>query len=312
MAFYTPIPSGAIRVTGTDRLDFVQGQVAQNIKALPIPGGARSMILNVKGQIEFDVRIYRRKDDIYLQTAENSSAEVMARLQKYIVFDDVKLENISDRIRVLHISGENAFELVSGFGFSSGTQLLETDFGTLLVAEVQRGNGNGFDVHVLASKYNEFLQTFSAQDVTELENVELEPLRIASSIPDAHTDRFTGMLPQECGLLEGVSFKKGCYIGQEIMARLDARGHSNKTLVRVQLEGKLETGTPVICDGREVGQLGHVVPVETGFTALAVVRIDALEKPNLLTRKITPGGLLALEAGGLKLEVDFSSQSSKL
>jgi tRNA-modifying protein YgfZ len=299
MAFYTQIPSGAIRVTGTDRLDFVQGQVAQNIKTLPTPGGARSMILNVKGQIEFDVIIYRRNDDIYLQTAADLGDAVMARLQKYIVFDDVKLENISDRIRVLHISGEQAFELVSSFGFSSGTQLLETDFGTLLVAEVQRGNGNGFDVHVLDSKYDELLQAFNTLGATELSADNLERRRIVSGLANAHSDGFTGMLPQECGLLEGVSFKKGCYVGQEIMARLDARGHSNKTLVQVKLEQPLETGTPVICDGREIGQLGHVVPFETGFTALAVIRIDALEKPNL-------------EAGGLKLEVDFSSQSPKL
>jgi tRNA-modifying protein YgfZ len=299
MAFYTQIPSGAIRVTGTDRLDFVQGQVAQNIKTLPTPGMARSMILNVKGQIEFDVRIYRRTDDIYLQTATDLGNAVMARLQKYIVFDDVKLENISDRIRVLHIGGENAFELISSFGFSSGIQLLETDFGTLLVSEMNRGNGAGFDVHVLDSKFDELLQAFTTWGVTKLENVELEKLRIGSGLSNAHTDGFVGMLPQECGLLEGVSFKKGCYVGQEIMARLEARGHSNKTLVRVKLEQKLETGTPVICDGREVGQLGHVVPIESGFMALAVLRIDALEKPNL-------------EVGGLKLEVDFSSVTPKL
>jgi tRNA-modifying protein YgfZ len=299
MAFFTQIPSGAIRVTGTDRLDFVQGQVAQNIKALPIPGGARSMILNVKGQIEFDVRIYRRKDDVYLQTTADLGDAVMARLQKYIVFDDVKLENISDRIRVLHISGEKAFELISGFGFSSGTQLLETNFGTLLIAEVQRGNENGFDLHVLDSKCDELLQTFTAQGATELEPAQLERRRIVSGLANAHSDGFTGMLPQECGLLSGVSFKKGCYVGQEIMARLDARGHSHKALSRVKPEQELETGTPVMSDGREVGQLGHVVPFETGFTALAVMRIDALEKPNL-------------EVGGLKLEVDFSSVTPKL
>ncbi len=299
MAFFTQIPSGAIRVTGTDRLDFVQGQVAQNIKTLSTPGGARSMILNVKGQIEFDVRIYRRKDDIYLQTASDLSEVVMARLQKYIVFDDVKLENISDRIRVLHISGEQTFELVSSFGFSSGTQLLETDFGTLLVSEVKRGNGAGFDVHVLGSKFDELRQAFITQGTTELSADNLEQRRIVSGLANAHIDGFTGMLPQECGLLEGVSFKKGCYVGQEIMARLDARGHSNKTLARVNLEHKLETGTPMMSDGREVGQLGHVVPFKTGFTALAAMRIDALEKPNL-------------EAKGLKLEVDFSSQSLKL
>ncbi len=290
MAFYTSIPGGTIRVTGTDRLDFVQGQVAQNIKALPIPGGARSMILNVKGQIEFDVRIYRRADDLYLQTAPDLSEAVLARLQKYVVFDDVKLEDISGQIRVLHLSGENAFEVVSGFGFSSGTQLLETNFGTLLVTEVNRGNGAGFDLHVLNSKLENLLQTITTSGASELEPVELERRRIVSGLPNAHTDGFTGMLPQECGLLEGVSFKKGCYVGQEIMARLDARGHSNKTLARVNLEAKLESETIVMCDGHEVGQLGHVVPLETGFTALAVLRIDALEKPNL-------------EAGGMRLEV---------
>jgi tRNA-modifying protein YgfZ len=299
MAFFTQIPSGAIRVTGTDRLDFVQGQVAQNIKALPIPGGARSMILNVKGQIEFDVRIYRRKDDIYLQTTADLGDAVMTRLQKYIVFDDVKLENISDHIRVLHISGRKAFELVSSLGFSSGTQLLETNFGTLLIAEVQRGNENGFDLHVLDSKCDELLQTFTAQGATELETAQLERRRIVSGLANAHSDGFTGMLPQECGLLGGVSFKKGCYVGQEIMARLDARGHSHKALTRIKLGQELETGTPVTSDGREVGQLGHVVPFETGFAALAVMRIDALEKPNL-------------EVGGLKLEVDFSSVNPKL
>jgi tRNA-modifying protein YgfZ len=299
MAFYTPISSGAIRVTGTDRLDFVQGQVSQNVKTLPIPGGARSMILNVKGQIELDVRMYRRQDDIYLQTAADLSQAVMARLQKYIVFDDVKLENISQAIRVLHISGENAFELVSSFGFSSGTQLLETDFGTLLVSELNRGNGAGFELHILASKLDDFLRTIITSGATELELAQLEQRRIVSGLANAHTDGFTGMLPQECGLLEGVSFKKGCYVGQEIMARLDARGHSHKTLARVNLERQLETGTPVLSEGREIGQLGHVVPLETGFTALAVLRIDALEKPNL-------------EAGGVKLEMDFSSVSSKL
>lgn len=299
MAFFTQISSGAIRVTGTDRLDFVQGQVAQNIKASPIPGGARSMILNVKGQIEFDVRIYRRQDDIYLQTAVNLSDAVMARLQKYIVFDDVKLENISDQIRVLHLSGETASELIPNSGFSSGTQLLETDFGTLLISEVDRGNGTGFDLHILSSKLDALLQAITTSGANELELAQLEQRRVASGLANAHTDGFTGMLPQECGLLEGVSFKKGCYVGQEIMARLDARGHSHKTLVRIKFEHKLKTGTPVISDGREVGQLGHVVPFETGFTALAVIRIDALEKPNL-------------EAGGLKLEVDFSSLSSKL
>ncbi len=293
MAVFSLIPSGAIRLTGSDRLEFVQGQVAQNIKTLPIPGGARSMILNVKGQIEFDVRIYRRKDDIQLQTAPDLSEAVMARLQKYIVFDDVKLENLSDHIRVYHVSGDGAERFVTDWGFElevGDTQLLETTSGKLLTSRLNRGNGLGFDLQVLAENTVKLEYSFAGNQMTELSSDDLEKLRVISGLPNAHLDGFVGMLPQECGLLGGVSFKKGCYVGQEIMARLEARGHSNKTLVRVKLEANLETGMPMMLEGREVGQLGHVVPLESGFTALAVVRIDALEKPNL-------------ESGGVKLSV---------
>ena len=290
MAVYTAIESGAIRVMGSDRLDFVQGQVAQNIKALPIPGGARSMILNVKGQIEFDVRIYRRGEDLYLQTEAAFSTQVLARLQKYIVFDDVKLEDITDQIQVVHVSGEGAKELLSSFGFTGNTHLLKLEAGTVLISSINRGNGEGFDLHVLKTKFEILENLLKSNGTTALESEKLEHLRVTTGLPNAHLDGFVGMLPQECGLLEGVSFKKGCYVGQEIMARLDARGHSNKQLVRVNLVQQLETGTPIMLEGREVGQLGQVVANESGFTALAVIRKDALEKPNL-------------DASGMKLEI---------
>jgi tRNA-modifying protein YgfZ len=309
MAFYTPISSGAIRVTGTDRLDFVQGQVAQNIKTLPVPGVARSMILNVKGQIEFDVRIYRRKEDICIYTVGGLESSLLARLQKMIVFDDVKLQNISEHVAVLHVSGEN-IEFIhdsifpdsinsSNGLFTAECLMLEGSNRVFLIGENNRGNGIGYDIHLEINDLENYCAWLEEKGANLVPFPDLEKLRINAKFPNAHTDGFTGMLPQECGLLEGVSFKKGCYVGQEIMARLDARGHSNKALSRVKPEQELETGTPVMSDGREVGQLGHVVPFETGFAALAVMRIDALEKPNL-------------EAGGLKLEVDFSSVNPKL
>ncbi len=311
MAFFTQIPSGAIRVTGSDRLDFVQGQVSQNIKALPIPGVARSLILNVKGQIEFDVRIYRREEDICIYTVGGLESSLLTRLQKMIVFDDVQLQDISKYISVIHVSGENIEFIHSNIYpdkiYTSKQDLYvcecimgfyEKSNGVFLVGNNNRGNEMGYDIHIETAHLETYCAWLEEKGANLLPFPDLEKLRINAKFPNAHADGFTGMLPQECGLLEGVSFKKGCYVGQEIMARLDARGHSNKTLARVNLETHLETGTPVMSDGREVGQLGHVVPFETGFTALAVLRIDALEKTNL-------------EAGGLKLGLDFSSISLK-
>jgi folate-binding protein YgfZ len=279
MAFMTWMASGALRLTGADRLDFLHGQTSNDVKGLPTPGGMRSLILNARGQIEFDVRVFRRADDLYVQTHANVSADVMARLQRYIVFDDVKLEDITDKIRVLHVSGSDSSEIISGFGVDAGglnVQLLETDAGTILAARVGRGNGDGFDLHVLSSKAERLKQMLETRLVKHLSPADLEQARVLAGLADAHADGFLGLLPQECGLESGVSYRKGCYIGQEIMARLEARGHTNRELVWVRTRQALEAGAELEQSGRSVGRAGHFVAVTDGFLALAVVRKDAL------------------------------------
>lgn len=279
MAFMTWIASGALRLTGADRLDFLHGQTSNDVKGLPTPGGMRSLILNARGQIEFDVRVFRRADDLYVQTHAGLTSDVQSRLQRYIVFDDVKLEDITDKIRVLHVSGNDSPEIVSGIGFDSNgrnVQLLETDAGTILVAQTPRGNSEGFDLHVLSSKASTLEGVLESRGVKSLSPADLEQARVLAGLADAHQDGFLGLLPQECGLESGVSYRKGCYIGQEIMARLEARGHTNRELVWVRAHQALEAGAELEQSGRSVGRAGHFVAVTDGFLALAVVRKDAL------------------------------------
>ena len=279
MAFMTWLASGALRLTGTDRLDFLHGQTSNDVKGLPTPGGMRSLILNARGQIEFDVRVFRRSEDLYVQTHANLAADVLARLQRYVVFDDVKIEDITDKIRVLHVSGNDSREVVLGLGFDSdgwNVQLLETDAGTVLVSRAEHGNGEGFDLHVLSSKASALEAALESRGVKHLSPADLEQARVLGGLADAHQDGFLGLLPQECGLEEAVSYRKGCYIGQEIMARLEARGHTNRELVWVRAHQALETGTELEQSGRSVGRAGHFVAVTDGFLALAVVRKDAM------------------------------------
>jgi hypothetical protein len=283
MAFMTWMASGALRLTGADRLDFLHGQTSNDVKGLPTPGGMRSLILNARGQIEFDVRVFRRADDLYVQTHANLAADVMSRLQRYIVFDNVKLEDITDKIRVLHVSGNDSQGVVSSLGLDAnarGVQLLETDAGTILAAQTPRGNGEGFDLHVLSGKALMLEAALESREVKHLSPADLERARVLAGLADAHADGFLGLLPQECGLESGVSYRKGCYIGQEIMARLEARGHSNRELVWVRTrqvpETGFEAGAELEQSGRSVGRAGRFVAVTDGFLALAVVRKDAL------------------------------------
>jgi tRNA-modifying protein YgfZ len=276
---YYWIPSGAVRVTGSDRIPFVHGQSTNDVRGLPTPGAQRALILNAKGQIEFDVRVFKRQDDLYLQTAPRLGSQVLERLKRYVVFDDVQLEDISDKIRVVHLSGE----VPSGLDFDSvgaNVQQFSSEIaGTLLAMKIDRGLGVGLDIHVLANKADALQHWLETMGLTELNN--LESARILAGIPDAHADHFLGMLPQETGLEFAISYKKGCYIGQEIMARLEARGHTNRNLARIHSNEKIEAGTELKLEDRTVGSVGASVQHDGRWISLAVIRKDVADQAEL-------------------------------
>jgi len=108
MSRFTRLPSSALRLTGPDRLDFVQGQMTANVKAAPTPGMVPACFLNVRGQIEHFARVYRRADDLYLHlddpgTPGEAAAQLAARLKKYIIFDQVEVQDVSGVLASVHV-----------------------------------------------------------------------------------------------------------------------------------------------------------------------------------------------------------------
>ena len=103
-----------------------------------------------------------------------------------------------------------------------------------------------------------------------------------AGIPDAHADHFLGMLPQETGLEFAISYKKGCYIGQDIMARLEARGHTNRSLAWIHSNEKLEAGTELKLEDRIVGSVGSSVQHDGRWVSLAVVRKEVADGAALI------------------------------
>ena len=269
MAFYASIASAALRVTGSDRVPFVHGQVSNDVRGLVTPGMCRSAILSAKGQLEYDVRIYRREADLYIHAHAGLGAALLERLRRYVVFDDVQLSDISDKISVYHGSGDIAASLE----FAGGVQLLPSDFGTLLIASVNRGLEGGADIHVLRDRAAA-LEAFLAARADLLSPHDLELARLRAGLPDAHSDEFLERLPQECGLEGAVSYRKGCYIGQEIMARLEARGNTRYALQRVVLSALAPVGSAVTHNGKNVGQLGANLRDGDQVIGLAVLRRD--------------------------------------
>lgn len=268
---WTFLPSSSLRVTGADRVDFIHGQMTNDLRRAPTPGMVPCAFLNVKGQIEFFARVYRRADDLYVHLAADEAERLQARLKRYIIFDQVQLENLTGTLSTIHVW--NAADLPGWDAAGADAQQFELAGQTVLGGRVNRTGQPGVDLHYLASHAGEVEAALTGPPRPL---AELEAARIAAGIPDVSADHFQGVLPQEIGLdiggqLPAISYKKGCYVGQEIMARLEARGNARHHLAR--LAGELTPFSEVVLDGKVVGQLGAVA----GGLGLAKLRKEVAD-----------------------------------
>lgn len=282
MTAFTRLPSSALRLTGADRLDFVQGQMTNNLKAAPTPGMLPACFLNHKGQIEFFAHIYKRESDVYLHLAEDQAPALAARFRKYIIFDAVEVQDVTDQLATLHVWGEG----VPGWDAAGGAaQSFDLGGGTVLAGRIDRTGTPGLDLHYLRQHEAALLAALNA---SELPFADLEAARIRAGISDVVRDGWTGNLPQEVGLGSAMSYRKGCYVGQEIMARLEARGNTRYHLAQLSGEG-LPAHTDILLGGKLVGRTGSSV----GDLALARLRRDVepdagLEVGGVSARLETP------------------------
>jgi folate-binding protein YgfZ len=136
------------------------------------------------------------------------------------------------------------------------------------------------DLHLLRRDLSELRAALQAAGAVTGDRAGLEASRVAAGLARAAVDAGPGVLPQEAGLDEALSTRKGCYLGQEIMARIEARGRLKRSLTILALGDRDGDGPPadaraVLADGRRVGRLGTVaLHPEAGLLALAVLRGD--------------------------------------
>ncbi|WP_339097025.1 folate-binding protein [Deinococcus sp. VB142] len=252
---WTRLPSSALRVTGADRTDFVHGQMTGDLRGAPTPGVVPCAFLNVRGQIEQFAYAYKRPDDIYLHLGAGEAQALAARLKRYIIFDQVELHDLSDTLRTVHVWQQD----VPGWDAAGPAAQQWTLGGSLVLGgRVGRGAEGGVDLHYLARDEQAVLEALGGE---ERPLSELSALRVAAGLPDVLADDFVGALPQEVGLdvggpLTAISYRKGCYVGQEIMARIEARGQTRFHLARLLGTG-LPSHTDIHQGERVVGRTGQ-------------------------------------------------------
>jgi folate-binding protein YgfZ len=245
-------------VRGGEAAEFLQGQVSNDVEALEPGTGCYAVILNHKGKLRTDLRVLRGKDFFWLDTEAIGHAVLAHMLRTYALGRDVQWEDVSATRTLVSVVGPAARELVDGpehsFEERDGRMYVATALGTDVIGEP------GLELDF--------------ETVTE---EAAECLRIESGRPRLGFDMDAETMPQEAGINErAVSFTKGCYVGQETVARLHYRGKPNRHLRGLRLTEPAERGMEVLLGEKVVGRLGSAcVSPRLGPIALALVRREA-------------------------------------
>jgi tRNA-modifying protein YgfZ len=255
-------------VRGGEAIDFLQGQVSNDVEALSPGSGCYATILNHKGKLRTDLRILRGEDFLWLDSEAVGHAVLRHMLVTYTLGRDVQWEDLTEDHAVLSLIGPGADELADRP--PPGDEHSFTDTGSGLWVRTDLG----IDVMCGLTRAEELRAELGVEEVS-MEAAEC--LRIESGRPRLGVDMDAETMPQEAGINErAVDFEKGCYVGQETVARLHWRGKPNRHLRGLRLSEPVERRTDITLGDKVVGRVSSVcVSPRFGPIALALVRREA-------------------------------------
>jgi folate-binding protein YgfZ len=272
-----------LRLTGAEAAEFLQGQVTNDVEALAPGEGCYAALLNHKGKLRADMRVLRGPDWLWIDAELPGKRPLEHTVETYSLGRDVRWEDLTEERSILSLVGPRVRERLDPAPPAEEHAFVEGEHGLYVATDV------GVDV-ICASADAEAVR--DALGVESVDTATAECLRVESGRPRLGIDMDGDTIPQEAGINErAVSFTKGCYVGQETVARLHYRGKPNRHLRGLRLSEPAETGDPIVLGERELGHVGSAcVSPRLGPIALAIVR-----------REATPGD--AVLVGGSEAEV---------
>jgi folate-binding protein YgfZ len=293
---------GWIRVTGEDRVRWLNGMVTNSIQELKDGEGNYNFLLSVQGRIQGDATIFAEPDALLLETAISQVPGLMTLLDRFIIMDDVELADATGSQSGMLIAGPKAASLLDRIGLNV------EDLGTLqrrtmpwnavqiTVLHTESQLIPRFELWADANTTSKLLEALRNAGAVLCETQSLEWLRILEGTPLYGTDIRERELPQETGQTRALHFSKGCYLGQEIVERIRSRGNVHRTFSAFRLDGELPAvGAPLEADGKQVGELTSVaaipLPTDNGMVVqlgLGYIRREALDRGIPLHH---PGGV---------------------
>lgn len=236
---------GLLCVTGADRAAWLNNLVTNVVKTLAPGDGNYAFATNVKGRVVFDLNILVLADRLWLDLDRRQIEKAVAHLNRYIITEDAKVEDITAQFQRIAGLGPQAVDLVTRLGFGNlapmtqlqhvagqiggqETRMMRNDFTGLKAAEFFTSQ-KGLQQVESAAKSAGFIAI--SPDC-------LEVLRIEAGIPRSIDDIDEEVVPPETGQIErGINYHKGCYLGQEVIERMRSHGSLARKLVGLRIEG---------------------------------------------------------------------------
>jgi tRNA-modifying protein YgfZ len=285
---------GKLALTGRDAKSFLQGQVTNDVEALSPGEGCYAAFLTPKGKMLGDLRILDAGDEIVLDTERVALQELFNMIRRFSIGFDVELHKRTLERGLLSLLGPQSGAIAGG-----GLGELEHSHAALAVGGIEARairTDLGVDLLCDAADVDGLRAALTGAGVMPVSEAVGECLRVEHGRPRYGVDLDDTVIPQEAGLNErAVSFTKGCYVGQETVARLHYRGKPNRHLRGLRLTEVAQAGDELTYDGRVVGRLGSVaLSLRFGPIGLALVRREAPVGSVVTVGDGSPGDVVEL------------------
>jgi folate-binding protein YgfZ len=277
-------------LTGEDRRDFLHRMTTNDVQALAPGQGCVTLLLERTGRLVDRLVLLERGDDCLLLGTVARETAVVEWIERYVIADDVSVRDVTAETAGVLIAGHDAAAALAAAGLpvpAAGGDHREADLGGTPVT-VARDPGPGVArFHLIGARPLASLASLAS--LSEGTARDWAGIRVEAGLPVYGAEWDERTIPLEAGLAPAISFTKGCYVGQEVVARLHNYRRVKRVLARLEIAGGDEPapGAPLSADGKDVGRVTSVARV--GERLLALARVEAAHGEA--------GARLALEDG---------------
>lgn len=288
-----------LQFTGSDRVSFLQGMLSNDVRLLKMFDGQQATILTQQGKVIADVRVLCAMNSIYLDFWEPLKDKILAHLNRYLVADEVEINDPNDEWQMVSLQGPRARNLLARVFANADLPtepnqhgMVQFDGKPICVVRADHTGEGGFDLIIQNARLEAMAQQLTQLGAAWVGERVQNILRLEAGIPRYGVDFNDETLLLEVGLESFYSYTKGCYLGQEVVERIRSRGHVNRKLCGLLLDGN----TPADASDAVVAGESEVGKITSSAVSLALNRPIAL---GYIHKEFwSPGTRLTVRHGG--------------